>query len=592
MALPLFVNIAAESLDRALVRSEIDLTPVDLGQLIIGESKEYLLKFVDGLGGFVSWSGNGAYVPEIAIGECGYPSGGTFTLTFGANTTSALAYNASPAAVQAALEALPSIGSGNVSVTGVAGKYYIVEFIASKGGASQAEITAAFGSLTPAGTVEVSTLVEGSASPVTNEQQLLNLALNPLTYADDWTPVDNGYQGRLSFRTLELLEKFAVSGPTLSEVFQVTVLDPDGNPTTFCKIDCSIQCTIINPASFAGADKPNLVTQAQLAAAVLGATAFSREALSSSGAGNTSITRPSGSHHHAALVAVTGVAGTRKLIALTSNSPVAGDTILLQVLPDDTVGNVLEVRNATSGGTLLKSITTDDSEQPYFLILGYSGSAWQVEFNDADILRPAGNLAGLANVRTARANMRSLLSRVDSATADFTVDETGDDGKLFLISAASAAVEITLPAAATAGLGFAIGLQKTDGVANVVTTDPATRTLSSAGQTVILLSDGTQWIVVMDYDPGAAPVTESDVILNRFDITGLTGGSSADLDGIATASGAIATNSVLLLAYGTPRAATLWQLVAGVDAEDADAGIVRPDDFDGSTNPYVWKRVL
>ncbi len=44
----------------------------------------------------------------------GTPTGGTFTLTFGGQTTAPIAYNASAATVQAALELLTSIGSGNV----------------------------------------------------------------------------------------------------------------------------------------------------------------------------------------------------------------------------------------------------------------------------------------------------------------------------------------------------------------------------------------------------------------------------------------------------------------------------------------------
>src|SRR5438874_2008010 len=51
----------------------------------------------------------------------GSPTGGTFTLTFGANTTSAIAYNAAASAVQTALQALASIGTGNALVTGSAG---------------------------------------------------------------------------------------------------------------------------------------------------------------------------------------------------------------------------------------------------------------------------------------------------------------------------------------------------------------------------------------------------------------------------------------------------------------------------------------
>lgn len=48
----------------------------------------------------------------------GLPTGGTFTLNFAGQITTPLAYNATASAVQAALEALPSFGTGNVAVTG------------------------------------------------------------------------------------------------------------------------------------------------------------------------------------------------------------------------------------------------------------------------------------------------------------------------------------------------------------------------------------------------------------------------------------------------------------------------------------------
>lgn len=58
----------------------------------------------------------------------GYPTGGTFTLSFtptgqSPQTTISLAWNATAAQVQAALEALPGIGKGNVSVTLGQGTY-------------------------------------------------------------------------------------------------------------------------------------------------------------------------------------------------------------------------------------------------------------------------------------------------------------------------------------------------------------------------------------------------------------------------------------------------------------------------------------
>jgi P22 coat protein - gene protein 5 len=58
----------------------------------------------------------------------GSPTGGTFTITFGGQTTGNIAFNASPVAVQTALISLISIESGNVIVSGVAGGPYTIEF--------------------------------------------------------------------------------------------------------------------------------------------------------------------------------------------------------------------------------------------------------------------------------------------------------------------------------------------------------------------------------------------------------------------------------------------------------------------------------
>jgi hypothetical protein len=55
----------------------------------------------------------------------GTPTGGTFTLRYGTQVTTALAWNASPAAVQAALEALPAVAAGRVTVSGSAGDWSV-----------------------------------------------------------------------------------------------------------------------------------------------------------------------------------------------------------------------------------------------------------------------------------------------------------------------------------------------------------------------------------------------------------------------------------------------------------------------------------
>jgi hypothetical protein len=73
----------------------------------------------------------------------GAPTGGTFQLTFNGAQTTAIAYNANAAAVQAALEALATVGTGNVIVTGGPGPAtpYVVTFVGALGGANQPTIT-------------------------------------------------------------------------------------------------------------------------------------------------------------------------------------------------------------------------------------------------------------------------------------------------------------------------------------------------------------------------------------------------------------------------------------------------------------------
>lgn len=72
----------------------------------------------------------------------GSPSGGTFTLTFGANTTAGLAYNAAAATIQSALQGLASIGSGNATVSGSSGGPWTVTFAGSLAGSNQDQLVA------------------------------------------------------------------------------------------------------------------------------------------------------------------------------------------------------------------------------------------------------------------------------------------------------------------------------------------------------------------------------------------------------------------------------------------------------------------
>lgn len=77
----------------------------------------------------------------------GGATGGTFTITFGGQTTSAIPYASTAAVVQAALEALSSIGAGNIYVTKAA-DVYTLTFRNALGQQNVAQVTASATGLT------------------------------------------------------------------------------------------------------------------------------------------------------------------------------------------------------------------------------------------------------------------------------------------------------------------------------------------------------------------------------------------------------------------------------------------------------------
>jgi hypothetical protein len=80
-------------------------------------------------------------IQRIAIE--GTPTGGTFTLSFSGSTTAPIPWNATAAQVTAALEALPTIGAGNVTASGgpLPGTPIDVTFIGALAGRDVAAIT-------------------------------------------------------------------------------------------------------------------------------------------------------------------------------------------------------------------------------------------------------------------------------------------------------------------------------------------------------------------------------------------------------------------------------------------------------------------
>jgi hypothetical protein len=126
-----------------------------------------------------SSTGKWEYQTVLGVAEvqrltrAGTISGGSFTITVPANdlgpqsTTAAIAHNVNAAAIQAALELLPNVGSGNVIVTGgpVSTTNVDITFTGALRGYNLSQITHT-SSLTGGGTLTPSTITAGSSNDI------------------------------------------------------------------------------------------------------------------------------------------------------------------------------------------------------------------------------------------------------------------------------------------------------------------------------------------------------------------------------------------------------------------------------------------
>ncbi len=103
----------------------------------------------------------------VKVTISGAVTGGDFTLTFGGQTTAAIIYNADAQAVQQALEALSTIGDGNIKVTGgwsATGAVFYLEFRGALGATNVGAVTATTTGLTGGSQANSISVVTGGAT--------------------------------------------------------------------------------------------------------------------------------------------------------------------------------------------------------------------------------------------------------------------------------------------------------------------------------------------------------------------------------------------------------------------------------------------
>jgi hypothetical protein len=244
MARDLFIDLT----NRRLVASETNSAPVGLATFTKGDNGAFNLYFLEATGvinrPFEVVDKSSTSV-KLGIGSrTGVPETGTYTLTFGGDTTSALDAAATAGAIQTALNGLSAISSaGGVSVTGELSDHFTVRFATA---GTQGSISADVSQLIPDTVAVIDERIAGSAT--VKEVQEIQLRLTPAVFQDSWADlgtsitatvettitgsgIDNEIQ-RLSFSREPFIGNyrltfpataFTVSSPVTSGVFITTV---------------------------------------------------------------------------------------------------------------------------------------------------------------------------------------------------------------------------------------------------------------------------------------------------------------------------------------------------------------------------------
>jgi hypothetical protein len=162
-------------------------------------------------------------------------SGGTFTLTYSGQTTAGIAWNATPAAVKAALEALSNITT--VFVSGTPGSSYVVTFV-DPGEQDVAQMTASGASLTAGGSVVVATTFSAgvSASQTVTLPGTVTSGTFVLSFLGDRsTAIDFDASAADVDTALEAIEAIGAGGVSVTKlstrVWQVTWTDKAAHPS-------------------------------------------------------------------------------------------------------------------------------------------------------------------------------------------------------------------------------------------------------------------------------------------------------------------------------------------------------------------------
>jgi hypothetical protein len=237
MARDLFIDTT----NRRLATSLTSLAPATTQRFVKGDNGAINLYFLEATGNIsapfnvIDYTGTDV---KFGVGSrTGVPASGTFTLSFGGQTSGAIAFSATAGAISSALNSLSTItAAGSVTVDGTMATNFVVSFNSV---GTQGAITGNFARLIPTTTALIDERLVGDATNA--EIQELQLRLAPAVYEPTWTDLGtamtvsvattltgstlNNEIQRVSFSRAPYLGSYRFTVPTYNVDIASTVTD-------------------------------------------------------------------------------------------------------------------------------------------------------------------------------------------------------------------------------------------------------------------------------------------------------------------------------------------------------------------------------
>ena len=234
-------DLYIDTTNRRLATSLTSLTPATTQRFVKGDNGAINLYFLEATGNVsapfnvVDYTGTDV---KFGVGSrTGVPASGTFTLSFGGQTSGAIAFSATAGAISSALNSLSTItAAGSVSVDGTMATNFVVSFNSA---GTQSAITGNFARLIPTTTALIDERLVGDATNA--EIQELQLRLAPAVYEPTWTDLGtamtvsvattitgstlNNEIQRVTFSRAPYLGSFRLTAPSYNVDIASTVTD-------------------------------------------------------------------------------------------------------------------------------------------------------------------------------------------------------------------------------------------------------------------------------------------------------------------------------------------------------------------------------